>query len=83
LHAGGGTEVSSDEAGLAAGGDDLLDRLDAARRVAAVSQNLGPVPGQRQRDRYLTSLPSPAPAALLGCFESWLTLLLLRFVVSP
>ena len=51
LHVGGVAEVGGDEAGLAAGGGDLLDRLGAARGVAAVDEDLGPVPGQLQRDR--------------------------------
>ena len=51
LHVGWVAEVGSDEAGLAAGGGDLLDRLRAAGGVAAVNQDLGPVPGQLQRDR--------------------------------
>jgi hypothetical protein len=50
LHVGGVAEVGSDEAGLAAGGRDLLDRLGAAYGVAAVNQDLGPVAGQLQRD---------------------------------
>ena len=51
LHVGGIAEVGGDEARLAAGGSDLLDRLGAARGVAAVNKDLGPVAGQLQRDR--------------------------------
>src|SRR3979490_3326215 len=47
----GVAEVGPDEAGLAAGSSDLLDRLGAARGVAAVHQHLRPVAGQLQRDR--------------------------------
>ena len=81
LHVGGVAEVGSDEAGLAAGGSDFLDRLGAARGVAAVNDDLRPVPGQLQRDRATdarTSRPSPAPVALRGCLGSRLTLPLLR-----
>ena len=51
LHVGGVAEVGGDEAGLAAGGSDFLDRLGAARGVAAVNEDLRPVTGQLQRDR--------------------------------
>jgi hypothetical protein len=51
LQAGWVAEVGSGEAGLAAGGSDLLDRLRPARGVAAVNHDLRPVPGQLQRDR--------------------------------
>ena len=44
-------EVGGDEAGLATRGRDLLDRAVAAAHVVAVSQDLGPVAGQLQRDR--------------------------------
>ena len=46
LHVGCIAEVGSDEAGPAFGGGDLLDRLRAAGGVAAVNQDLGPVPRQ-------------------------------------
>src|SRR5438105_5976334 len=46
LHVGDVAEVGSDEAGLAASGGDFLDRLGAARGVAAVNQDLRPVPRQ-------------------------------------
>ena len=51
LHVGWVAEAGSDESGLAAVGGDLLDRLRAARGLAAVDQGLGPVPGQSQGDR--------------------------------
>jgi hypothetical protein len=36
---------------LPPGDGDLLDRLRAARGVAAMNQDVGPVPGKLQRDR--------------------------------
>ena len=50
LHVGGIAEVGSDEAGLAARAGDFLDRLGAARGVAAMNDDFRAVPGQLQRD---------------------------------
>jgi hypothetical protein len=50
-HVGGIAEVGGDEAGLAAGGSDFFDRVGAACGVAAVNQDLRPIPGQLQRHR--------------------------------
>ena len=50
-HVRGVGEVGGDEARLAAGGGDLLDRLGAAGGVASMDEDLGAIPGQLERYR--------------------------------
>jgi len=85
LNVSGVAEVGSDEAGLTASGCDLLDGLRAARGVAAVDQDLGPVARQLQRDRTTDARRRAGDQRPLACesvLTDRLTLVLLRFVVS-
>ena len=50
-HVGRVAEAGSDEAGLAASGSDLFDRLGATGGIATVNDDLRAVPRKLQRDR--------------------------------
>ena len=65
LHVGGVAQVGGDEAGLAAGGGDLLDRLARRAGVAAVDDDLGSVAGQLSATAR--PMPDVAPVTSARC----------------